>query len=66
MELFILPVPFTLRFPDIPTPPKASKEPDENSVEAVVLETIKADEKVFAPAIVCAFVVIKPVEAAPA
>jgi hypothetical protein len=66
VELFIFAVPFTFIFSDIPTPPNTVNAPEEKPVDDVDADTVNADENVFAPAIVCARVVIKPVEAAPA
>ncbi len=66
VELLILAVPFTFIFSDIPTPPNTVNAPEEKPVDDVEAETVNADENVFAPAIVCARVVIRPVEAAPA
>ena len=68
VEFIVVNVPLTVRLPwiftlpPIPTPPVTTNAPELYVVESVVSETITFDEKVFAPAIVCACVEIKPVD----
>ena len=54
------------KLPPIPTPPVTINAPDEVDVEFVESEIFKAEENVFAPAIVCVKLVTKPVLPDPA